>query len=91
MWSEEATQRHPQSLPQGFKHTNRVVGTNCTGPSKVDSSSEEVLVNMRQKESAKSSRNMHSAKPELRHHQQSCLALTSIVPSATDSLELELV
>ena len=54
-------------------------------------SSEEVLVNMRQKESAKLRRNVHSAKPELRHHQQSCLALTSVVPSATDSLELELV
>ena len=34
---------------------------------------------------------VHSAKPELRHHQQDCLALTSVVPSATDSLELELV
>ena len=56
-----------------------------------EASSEEVLVNMRQKESAKPSRNVHSAKPELRHHQQSCLALTSVVPSATDNLELELV
>ena len=54
-------------------------------------SSEEVLVNMRQKRSAKPSRNVHSAKPQIRHHQQSCLALTSVVPSATDSLELELV
>ena len=26
-WSEEAIQRHPQSLSQGFQHTNRVVGT----------------------------------------------------------------
>ena len=34
-WSEEALQRHPQSLPPGFQHTNRVMGTNCTGPSKV--------------------------------------------------------
>ena len=54
-------------------------------------SSEKVLVNMRQNESAKLSRNVHMAKPELRHHQQSSLALTSVVPSATDSLELELV
>ena len=30
-------------------------------------------------------------KARVRHHQQSCLALTSVVPSATDSLELELV
>ena len=30
--------------------------------------SDEVLVKMRQKESAKPSRNLHSAKPELRHH-----------------------
>ena len=56
-----------------------------------EASSEEVLVNMRQNESAKPSRNVHSAKPELRHHQESCLALTSVVLSATDSLELELV
>ena len=56
-----------------------------------EASSEEVLVNMRQKESAKPSRKVHSAKPEPRHHQQSCLALISVVPSATDSLELELV
>ena len=54
-------------------------------------SPEEVLVNMRHIESAKPSRNVHSAKPELWHHQQKCLALTSVVPSATDSLELELV
>ena len=36
------------------------------------------------------SRNVHSPKSELRHHQQNCLALTSVVPSATDRLELEL-
>ena len=34
-WSEEAIQKHPQSLPQGFQHTNSVMGINCTGPSKV--------------------------------------------------------
>ena len=50
-----------------------------------EASSEEMLVNMRQKESAKPSRNAQ------RQHQQSCLTLTSVVPSATDSLELELV
>ena len=49
-----------------------------------------MLVNIRQNESAKPSRNVHSAKPELRHHQQNCLTLTSVVPSATGSLELEL-
>ena len=92
-WSEEVIQRHPQSSPQGFQHTNRVMGTNCTGPSKVVRPHQKrcTVVNMRQKESAKPSRNVHSAKPELRHHQQSCLALTSVVPSATDSLELGLV
>ena len=50
-----------------------------------------VYSDRRQKESGKLSRNVHSTKPELRHHQQSCLALTSTVPSATDSLELEMV
>ena len=56
-----------------------------------EASSEAVLVNMKQKESAKPSRNVYSAKPEIRHRQQSCRALTSVVLSATDSLELELV
>ena len=36
-------------------------------------------------------RNMHSGKPELRHHQQSFLPQTSLVLSATGSLELRLV
>ena len=43
------------------------------------------------KESAKPSRNVHSGKPELRHHQQSFLPQTSLVLSATGSLELRLV
>ena len=68
-------------------HGNKLHRTEQSG----EASSEEVPVNMRQKESAKPSRTMHSAKPELGHHQQSCLALTSVVLSATDSLELELV
>ena len=46
---------------------------------------------MKQKESAKPSRNVHSGKPELRHHQQSFLPQTSLVLSATGSLELRLV
>ena len=54
-------------------------------------SSEGELVNMKQKESAKPSRNVHSGKPELRHHQQSFLPQTSLVLSATGSLELKLV
>ena len=49
------------------------------------------LVNTKQKESAKPSRNGHSGKPELRHHQQSFLPQTSLVLSATGSLELRLV
>ena len=48
------------------------------------------LVNTKQKES-KLSRNVHSGKPELRHHQQSFLPQTSLVLSATGSLELRLV
>ena len=46
---------------------------------------------MKHEESAKPSRNVHSGKPELRHHQQSFFPQTSPVPSATDSLELRLV
>ena len=37
------------------------------------------------------SRNVQSGKPELRHHQQSFLPQTSLVLSATGSLELRLV
>ena len=65
-------------------HGNKLHRTEQSG----EDSSEEMLVNMRQKESEKPSRNVHSAKPELRHHQQGCLALTSVVPSVTDSLKL---
>ena len=43
------------------------------------------------KESAKPSRNVRSGKPELKHHQQSFLPQTSLVLSATGSLELRLV
>ena len=43
------------------------------------------------KESAKPSKNVLSGKPELRHHQQSFLPQTSLVLSATGSLELRLV
>ena len=56
-----------------------------------EASEEGVLVSTKQKESAKPSRNVHSGKPELRHHQQSFLPQTSLVLSATGSLELILV
>ena len=56
-----------------------------------EASEEGVLVSTKQKESAKPSRNVHSGKPELRHHQQSFLPQTSLVLSATGSLELRLV
>ena len=49
------------------------------------------LVSTKQKKSAKQSRNVHSGKPELRHHQQNFLPQTSLVLSATGSLELRLV
>ena len=31
---KETIQRHPKSLPKGFQHTTRVLGTDCTGSSK---------------------------------------------------------
>ena len=49
------------------------------------------LMIAKQKESAKPSRNVHSGKPELMHHQLSFLPQTSLVLSATGSLELRLV
>ena len=32
---KKTLQRHPQSLSEGFRHTNRVFGTDCTGAIKV--------------------------------------------------------
>ena len=51
----------------------------------------KVLVNRKQKDSAKPNRKVHSRKPELRHHQQSFLPQTSLVLSATGILALRLV
>ena len=84
--------RIPSKPPLRLQHTNRVMGTDCTGSSKVAKPHKKGdLVNTKQKESAKPSRNVHSGKPELRHHQQSFLPQTSLVLSVTDSLELRLV
>ena len=77
--------RHPESLPQGFQHSNRVVGTNCTGLGLIRRGASEYAAKRIGQAVQK------HAETELRHHQQSCLALTSVVSSATDSLELELV
>ena len=52
---------------------------------------ERVLANTKEKESAKPSRNVRSGKTELWNHQQSFLPQTSLVLSATGSLELRLV
>ena len=69
-----------------------VMGTDCTGSYKVARSHKKgELVNTKQKESAKQSRNVHSGKPKLRHRQQGFLPQTSLVLSATGSLELRLV
>ena len=56
-----------------------------------ETSQEGVLVNRKQKGSAKPSRNVLSGKPELRHHQQSFLPQTPLALSATGSLELRLL
>ena len=37
-WPEEMLQKHPQSLSEGFRHTNGVLGTDCTGAIKVATS-----------------------------------------------------
>ena len=57
----------------------------------IEASEKGVLVNTKQKESAKPNRNVRSGKPELRHHQQNFIPQTSLVLSATGSLELRLV
>ena len=72
---------------QRLQHTNRVVGTECTGSNKVARPHKKV--NTKQKDSAKPSRNVHSGKPELRPN--FFLPQTSLVLSATGSLEQRLV
>ena len=34
-WPEETLQRHPQSISEGFRHTDEVLGIDCTGAIKV--------------------------------------------------------
>ena len=84
--SDTKTHSKPPSRISTYKQSrgNKLHRTEQSG----EASSEEVLVNLRQKESEKPSRNVHSAKPEIRHDQQSCLALTLFFPSAKDSVEL---
>ena len=76
-WSEEAIPSKPP-----LKTINRVVGRDCTGLSKgVKLHKKRLLMNTRQKESVKLSRNMLSGKPEPRLHQQSFLPQTSLILS----------
>ena len=83
--------RYKDTLKTSLKDFNipTVMGTDCTRSYKVAMPHKKG--NTKQKESAKPSRNVHSGKPELRHHQQSFLPQTSLVLSATGSLELRLV
>ena len=84
--------RYKDTLKASLKDFNipTVVGTDFTGSSKV-ASLKGVVVNTKQTESAKPSRNVLSGKPGLRHHQQSFLPQSSLVLSATGRLELKLV
>ena len=78
-WSEEAMQRHPQSLPQRFQHTNRVSWEQIAQDrAKRRGLIRRVASEYEAKRTAKPSKNVYSAKPELRHHRQNCLALTSV-------------
>ena len=87
--SDTRTPSKPPLKTSTYQHSrgNRLHRIEQSG----EASSEGELVNTKQKESAKPSRNVHSGKPELRHHQQSFLPQTSHVLSATGSLELRLV
>ena len=87
-WSEEAIQGHPKASRKDFIFME----TDCAGSSKVARPNKKGFWWIWSKtESAKPNRNMHSGKPELKHHQQSFLRQTSLVLSAADSLELILV
>ena len=45
-WPEDTLQRHPQSLFEGFRNTNGVFGTDCTGAisGEVSSTKEQLSV-----------------------------------------------
>ena len=67
-------------------------GNDCTGSNIVARPHKKGSWGIRSKKNRqKPSRNVHSGKPELSHHQQSFLPQTSLVLSATGSLELRLV
>ena len=63
--------RYKDTLKAFLKDFNipTVMGKIALDRGKWRGSSEEVLVSMRQKKSAKPSRNVHSEKPDLRDHQ----------------------
>ena len=86
--------RYKDTLKASLKdqHTNRVMGTDCTRSYKVARPHTKGSSWIRSKKHQQSrAENVHSGKPELRHHQQSFLPQTSLVLSATGSLELRLV
>ena len=89
LWSEEAIQGRTQSTRLRFQHTNRVVGTDCTGLNKVARPHKKGCWWIRSKKNP--SRNVGIRKPAPSHHQQSFLPHISLVLSATGSLELRLV
>ena len=84
--------RTPSKLPFKTSTYQQSRGNELHRIEKSDEASlEGVLVNTKQKESAKPSRNVRRGKLELRHHQQIFLSQTSLVLSAVGSLELRLV
>ena len=78
MWPEETLQRHPQSHSKGFRHTNRVLETDCAGTIKVAKDQ----LSMKKICEAERKRRERKAKTDGPRHWLALLA--------TDSLELEL-
>ena len=90
-WSEETIQGQPQSLLQRLQHTNRVKGTACTGWNKVGRPHKKVAGEYEAKRICEAKQKHAHWKARAQAPQQSFLPQTSLVLSATGSLELRFI
>ena len=79
MWPEETLQRHPQSLSEGFRNTNGVLGTDCTSVIKVARS--------HKKQEGNAQAALYEKRESVKLKEDS---MTLTCCTYTDSLELEL-
>ena len=68
-WPEETLQRHPQSLSEGFRHTNGVFRTDCTGAIKVARSHKKGAALYEKKNRICEAERKHGERKQMGHHQ----------------------